>query len=260
MPVGPNYSKTSSNSGGRPRGLFYAKVTNVVGTDVYVEVPRLTLDFEHGPIPYSGDVPTVGDEVYVGFLEGSQDDVVGIFPGGGGGGGPIEPTFFVCADSERQELQEVADYVSVSTANQTVHDACLALPAGGGKVQLSAGRFKVSKPTAGATAELITIYDDCTLEGVGDGTILEFETNYIPWEYGVYMLQNAQLKNLRIDLSNYGQENLFAVWADDFDCRIENVSFIGMDQNWKDEVFYVVGDYGTKIVNCRFYDIGGPNL
>lgn len=73
------YQKTAS-SYERPTGLYAATVTRVDGDDVYVEVPYLTADFEHGPILYVGGVPPAGTEVFVGFLNGDPDTVIGILP------------------------------------------------------------------------------------------------------------------------------------------------------------------------------------
>jgi len=67
----------SASKVGRASGFFAAEVTRVVdGTDVYVQVPRLTLEFEHGPVQYLGSLPTAGDSVWVSFQEGRVDELV----------------------------------------------------------------------------------------------------------------------------------------------------------------------------------------
>jgi len=119
-------------------------VTRVDGADVYVKVPRLTYEFEHGPIPYEGSVPKVGDDTFVTFLEGNQDDVVGLFPGSlGRWEGPIQPTVFVAASDARPELRHASDYEATGTNDDAKFvlaiDAVLAL--GGGRVSLSDGNF-----------------------------------------------------------------------------------------------------------------------
>ena len=77
----PNIPRTrptrSASKVGRASGFFAAEVTRVVdGTDVYVQVPRLTLEFEHGPVQYLGSLPTAGDSVWVSFQEGRVDELV----------------------------------------------------------------------------------------------------------------------------------------------------------------------------------------
>jgi len=250
------FSKSSSRYR-PPAGVYAAQVSQVDGLNVYITVPRLTKEFEHGPIVYTGTVPTVGDFCFAHFLEGRQDDVVVIFPGGGGSAGPIEPTFFVCADSERQGLQAVADYVSPAAANQTIHDACLALPSGGGKVQLSAGRFILSPPTAGTVNEYISLYDNSTLEGVGGATILEVNPLASGWQYGIYMANYSQVKNLTIDFTNAANPGCYGIYADGNNGLIENVTFIGMDAADQEDLYYALVDWGSKAVNCRFLNLSG---
>lgn len=250
-----SYGKSSSTPR-RPEGLYHATVTNVDGVDVYVEVPRLTLDFEHGPIPYSGDVPTVGDEVYVGFLEGSQDDVVGIFPGGGGGSGPIEPTYFVASSTARQELKDVADRVDPGVLSEQIGDALLDCNAGGGKVQLGAGTYIVKFPDVGGTRTGIIVYENCTLQGVGDSTIIKFEPQVTGgWQTGISLQRNASLKDLTIDISDWNDNQFYSVSCDDFYGSVDNVTFTGMATSDQEDTYYLFVDWYSRVTNCRFLDI-----
>lgn len=125
----PRYGKSAS-SGNRPEGLFNATVSKVVfeGTKtlffnaiieapstqvsvaldaevgspsqtglkprIYARVPRLTGNFEYGPIDFAGQIPKPGDSGFVGLREGRPDEVVLLTTGGeaaaggsGGGGG-----------------------------------------------------------------------------------------------------------------------------------------------------------------------------
>ena len=66
----------SASKPGSASGFFAAEVTRVSGSDVYVKVPRLTLEFEHGPVQYLGSLPTAGDSVWVSFQEGRVDELV----------------------------------------------------------------------------------------------------------------------------------------------------------------------------------------
>lgn len=58
--------------------------------DVYVKIPRLSGEFEYGPIEYVGSVPSVGDSVFVGFKEGRRDELVAITAGGESLGSSID--------------------------------------------------------------------------------------------------------------------------------------------------------------------------
>lgn len=64
----------------RAVGVWRAVVTEVVGAQVSVRVPRLSGDLEYGPIdvvmPNDAGLPAVDDPVIVGFVEGRQDELV----------------------------------------------------------------------------------------------------------------------------------------------------------------------------------------
>ena len=186
MPVRPPYNKSAS-AYRRPEGMYKAEVTRVVGTDVYVKVPRLSYEFEHGPIPYAGATPIVGQETYVGLLEGRQDDVVAIFPSAAGGSsGPIESTFFICSDSQRQELQDVADYVVPDdTPDGTIHDVVQQNP--GARVVLSPGNFRFIKPTGhGNSHASVDMYPGQSIVGSGGQTVLYPYVDNLGWQYTIY--------------------------------------------------------------------------
>lgn len=61
-------------------GVWRAVVTAVDGYKVSVVVPRLSGEIEYGPLdillPNDSALPTVGDPVLVGFVEGRQDELV----------------------------------------------------------------------------------------------------------------------------------------------------------------------------------------
>ena len=161
------YNKSASRYR-KPTGLYYAIVSRVEGTEVYVKVPRLSVDFEHGPIPYVGALPQVGAEVFVGFLEGSMDDVVAIFPGGSGaGGGPIERTYLVAAIDCRPALRNVADYVCDGTEDWEQIGTAIqgAATLGGGRVALTEGVFEDHGNTNPLT--WTTGSSDIVIEGAG---------------------------------------------------------------------------------------------
>lgn len=143
-PVRSSFSKTSSRVN-VPSGLHTAVVTQVNGDDVFVKIPRLTYEFQYGPVPYIGAAPFVGDTLFVGFIEGRQDDVVGIFPGQADSAGPIEPTWVIAAADATSELQQAADFLCDGTGDEfefyEVFDYILDSDIGKGRIALSDGSF-----------------------------------------------------------------------------------------------------------------------
>ena len=96
-----NYS-----SGTDPSGFFYGIVTAVSGSFLSVQIPKLGLDNVYENVPFSGFTPSVGDNVWVSFIEGrsntpiafvgasdTSSDITEIIAGtnlnGGGTGGSI---------------------------------------------------------------------------------------------------------------------------------------------------------------------------
>lgn len=191
MTFGPRYQK-SAGTYQKPAGFYKAIVTRVESNQVYVKVPRLSYEFEHGPIPYAGDAPLPGDETYVGFLEGRQDDVVAIFPGNrneSAFAGPIEVTYLVVGSDARQALKDVADWVCDGTADETqIQLALTAVGTTPGRV-VCEGTFNISDGAVlnmsnntvlqGSGAHLTTFVsssvatfeinmaDDCDIDGIG---------------------------------------------------------------------------------------------
>jgi len=144
-----SYSKTSSRVN-VPSGLHSAVVTKVNGDDVFVKIPRLTYEFEYGPVPYIGTTPTVDEHLFVGFIEGRQGDVVGIFPGQASSAGPIEPTWVIAASDATSELQQAADFLCDGDGDEfeflEVFDYILESETGKGRIALSDGAFSFSNP------------------------------------------------------------------------------------------------------------------
>ncbi len=68
-----NYS-----SGIRPSGIFRATVTAVNGSLVNVKIPRLGLDNIYEDCPVVGPIPSVDDNIFVGFLEGKTSSPVAL--------------------------------------------------------------------------------------------------------------------------------------------------------------------------------------
>lgn len=63
----------------KAEGVVRGFVARVGAGGVFVRVPRLSGDFEYGPLEVAGSLVAplrVGDSVFVGFLEGRQDDLV----------------------------------------------------------------------------------------------------------------------------------------------------------------------------------------
>lgn len=66
----------------RARVLYVREVASESGVPagVYVQVPRLTGDEIHGPLPWVGSQPAEGDRVLVAAVEGRRDDLMIINP------------------------------------------------------------------------------------------------------------------------------------------------------------------------------------
>ena len=85
---------------------------------------------------------------------------------------PRTATLVVAAADAYAKSKQQADFVCKGSDDQeTIQGALNALPAVGGKVKLTEGSFKISKPTADYNS--IVIPENCELEGFGSGTILE---------------------------------------------------------------------------------------
>ncbi len=123
-PSNVKFGKPSS-SGVKPEGLYDARITKVVyegslfvsidaivdspsqtlsiGIDglvgsaletglrprIYAHIPRLVAGFEFGPLDFVGTVPNVGDRGFVGFKEGSTDNLVLLTKGSTSGGSTV---------------------------------------------------------------------------------------------------------------------------------------------------------------------------
>lgn len=122
---------------------------------VFVRIPRLSSTFEYGPIQYIGAAPSVGDNIYVGFKEGRQDELVAItspsvaaVTEGVSGDGLLDPTIVVAAANAKQSTKDAADYVCDGLADeveiQAAIDYVLTLDLRGARIVLSEGDFNVS--------------------------------------------------------------------------------------------------------------------
>lgn len=251
---GPRYLKSAS-SRRTPGGVYAAQVSQVDGVDVYVTVPRLTHEFEHGPIVYTGDVPTVGDFCFVHLLEGRQDDVVAIFPGGSGGGGGTEPSFLVAASDALQQWKDVADWVCDGTNDEFEIQAALdALPVAGGRVFLTEGTFDFG----GTTGEVdVTMSSNQSIQGVGPGTLIAVTSSS-----GEAIIQasnwqgtkNVQILNMRFDFAG-ATPSFDGIYLDCPGGIIDGCIFTGMGQSGSSFSGYLLLDYDARATNCDFSDI-----
>ena len=237
----------------KPSGFYVATVTRIEnGNEVYVEVPRLTYEFEHGPIVYTGTPLSVGDQTWVGFLEGRQDDVVAPFPGGGGPllvPDTIEVTLLIASTTSSSGMQGRANFLCNGTSDQVqflaAADAVQASLSKVGRVVVAEGSYtfddRLFKAGGGNgfDVEFVGMGVDATL--ITGDHVGELDLGVIEWfEQG-----NLAFRNLRFDAFEFDGGDL-APWLiyKDGDGTgsliLDNVQ-MNSDQGslvWTDEAFY----------------------
>ncbi len=233
------YGKAASQSRAT-KGFYAATVTRVEGEDVYVKVPRLSNEFEHGPIPYVGGTPSVGDDTFVGFLENDPDTVVAVFSGGGAGSGPIQDAIFITTTEDTENLIALADYVCDGVDD---HEEFIAafddLGEDGGTIWLGRGWYEPAQPMdmtglgpvsiigTGNYSYYATWIETVAYEGPGQvfyasdaGGRISFSNVYLffdSWGTGIVPEDPGMLyfPNRRLDLSDSYVE-YYGPWDDDF--------------------------------------------
>lgn len=237
----------------KPSGFYVATVTRVEnGNEVYVEVPRLTYEFEHGPIVYSGMPLSVGDKTWIGFLEGRQDDVVAPFPGGGGPlliPDTIEVTLLIASTTSSSGMQEQANFLCNGTNDEVqflaAANAVQASTSKVGRVAVAEGTYtfddRLFKAGGGVgfDVEFVGMGVDATLL-IGDH-VGELDNGVIEWfEQG-----NLAFRNLRFDAFEFDGGDLapYLIYKDGDgtgSLTLDNVQ-MNSDQGslvWTDEAFY----------------------
>ncbi|GAA1812323.1 hypothetical protein [Nesterenkonia flava] len=88
---------------------------------VYVVIPRLTGQAHHGPLPWVGVAPSVGDRVLVAAVEGRKDDFIVINPGAG-----VDPSLAGRVDSlEAQVAANTEELGGTVFARLNAYEAAL---------------------------------------------------------------------------------------------------------------------------------------
>ena len=247
----------SSSSYRAPSGLYKAIVSRVVGVDVYVTVPRMTDDFEHGPIPYSGPVPTVGAETYVGFLEGRPDDVVAVFSPSSGVA-PVVPTFLVASSLARQEMKDAADYVCTGTNDEVViNEAIGDLPAAGGTIQFTEGPFEINITFIGFRWVGLNVQaNNVVLRGAGNGTVFNIHAVSQagnPFQHGIWVGGDSfTIVDVNIDCGDIVEYTdgiaLVNFYGNVTRCTFSNIG----DSDYPGTSYIFNPDWGSKITDCNF--------
>jgi hypothetical protein len=84
---------------------------------------------------------------------------------------------------------------------------------------------------------------------------LEVNAEPSGWQYGVYLANRAQVRNLTIDFTNNVNTRLYGIYADGDDGLVEGVHFEGMDASGKEDLYYLLLDYESRAVSCVFRDL-----
>lgn len=172
--------------------------------------------------------------------------------------GPIEPTFLVAASDARQEIRDLADFRCDGTNDHVeIQSAVDALPATGGRVQLTEGTFSFN--TEGSSNHHVLVPDYTTVAGTGRGTVIEMYGSASTYSSmnGFALSGYSTLRDMSIDLSNVtspsGTGNFFAV-AGNVHEHITGIRFAGLNASSTNLAVYVNAGQYNRVDTCQFFE------
>jgi hypothetical protein len=132
-------------------GFYPGKIASIDGQDVEATVPHLAGDVKIAILEHVGSIPGIGEDIFVSFLNGLDDELAVIFPSSGG---KIEYDFFIAASNARNEIKNRADYVCDGVNDEIEIQAAIDAIVSGdygndnpsGRIVLSGGDFYLNAP------------------------------------------------------------------------------------------------------------------